>query len=122
MNKENRIKSFTDLYAWQKSHLLVLEIYKITKEYPKSSFSLIDQSQRAAVSVTSNIAEGFGRQTYKEKIQFYYMAQGSISELKNLVLIARDIGYIKLSNDLIELSNDAHRLLQGLITASKQRK
>ena len=77
--------------------------------------------QRSAVSISSNIAEGFGRQGMKEKVQFYYQAQGSLTELKNQILIARDIGYLKNSDftKLDEQGNVTHRLLQGLITKSK---
>jgi four helix bundle protein len=77
--------------------------------------------RRAATSVTSNIAEGFGRQGYKEKIQFYYLAQGSLTELKNQLLIARGVEYISLEQyeELSQQANQAHRLLQGLITKTK---
>lgn len=123
-NKESsfKIKEFTDLISWQEAHKLVIQIYVLTKKFPKTEiFGLISQMQRAAVSITSNIAEGFGRQGYKEKIQFYYMAQGSLTELKNQLLIARDIKYIDNEqyfniNNQIEIS---HKLLQGLITKSK---
>jgi four helix bundle protein len=118
----NKIKSFTDLIAWQEGHKLVLLIYKITKSFPKAElYSLTDQIQRAAISITSNIAEGFGRQSYREKIQFYYMAQGSLTEVKNQIIIARDIGYLKdeLYQQIYNQANSAHMLLQGLITKSK---
>ena len=89
------IRDFTDILAWQEGHKLVLDIYRLTKKFPKEEiFGLVSQMRRAAVSVTSNIAEGFGRQGYKEKVQFFYVAQGSLIELKNQLLIARDIGYI----------------------------
>ena len=79
-----KIRSFTDLNAWKEGHKLVILVYKTTKDFPKKeTYSLVDQMRRAATSVTSNIAEGFGRQTYKEKAQFYYQAQGSLVELKN---------------------------------------
>lgn len=88
----NKIKEFTDLVVWQEGHKLVLLVYEQTNMYPKSeSYSLVDQMRRAAVSITSNVAEGFGRHTYKEKIQFYYMAQGSLTELKNHILISKDL-------------------------------
>ena len=123
MNEEVRkIRSFTDLNVWKQGHELVILIYKTTKSFPKEEmFSLIDQMRRAATSITSNIAEGFGRQTYKEKIQFYYQAQGSLTELKNQLLISRDIGYLKNDQLLIlaDKINNVHRLLQGLITKSK---
>ena len=117
------IKSFTDLRAWQEGHKLAVQVYVFTKTFPKEeAFSLVDQMRRAAVSVTSNIAEGFGRQTYKEKVRFYYIAQGSLTELKNQLLIARDIGYAKKKDFqlLAEQANFAHKLLIGLIRKSKE--
>ncbi|SRR3989339_106787 len=123
MNKEkNKIKSFTDLFVWQEGHKLLLMIYKETKKFPKEElFCLISQIRRAAVSITSNIAEGFGRQGYKEKIQFYYLAQGSLIELKNQLLAAKDIGYIEKDdfNRIAEQANKTHQLLQGIIKSSK---
>ena len=117
-----KIRDFTDLIVWQEGHKLVIYIYKITMSFPKEeTYSLVDQMRRSSSSVTSNIAEGFGRQTYKEKIQFYYLAQGSLIELKNQVIIAKDVGY--LSDDvyirLVEQTNFVHQLLQGLISKSK---
>lgn len=122
MNDNKKIRSFTDLETWRQGHALVINIYKETKTFPKEEvYSLTDQMRRAAVSVTSNIAEGFGRQGCREKIQFYYLAQGSLTELKNQLLIARDIGYLQTNNFsyLADQSNHTHRLLQGLITKTK---
>lgn len=117
-----KIQTFTDLLAWQEGHKLVVTIYKITKKLPKEElYSLTDQMRRAAASVTANIAEGFGRKTYKEKLQFYYMSQGSLTELKNFILIAKDVGYLH-EEDITELLTQAdqtHKLLQGLITKTK---
>lgn len=82
MPEKNTIQEFTDLNSWKVSHDLVLSIYKLTEKLPeKEKFGLISQIKRASVSITSNIAEGFGRQTYKEKVQFYYMAHGSLTEV-----------------------------------------
>lgn len=117
-----KIKDFKDLNAWQEAHKLVLMIYEATRKFPKEEiFGLVIQMRRSAISITSNIAEGFGRQGYKEKIQFYYLAQGSLIELKNQVLIAKDVGYLKHQdfNELIRQADLAHKLLQGLITKSK---
>ncbi len=119
---KEKIKSFTDLKVWEEGHKLVVLIYKVTKKFPKEElYSLVDQMRRAAASVTSNIAEGFGRQGYKEKIQFYYLAQGSLTELKNQIMIAKDIEYLTDEDfrNLVMQANNTHRLLQGLITKSK---
>jgi len=117
-----RIKSFTDLNAWKFGHKLVLEVYKLTSQFPKEEkYALVDQMKRAAVSVTSNIAEGFSRQFYLEKTQFYSMAQGSLTELQNQLLIAKDVGYLNKESfeKLAKLSIMVHKLINGLIKSSK---
>lgn len=119
----SKIKTFTDLKAWKEGHKLVLEIYKITKNFPtEEKFVLGNQMQRAVISITSNIAEGFGRQTYKEKLRFYYITQGSLTEIKNQLIIAKDLGYLnKEEFDKIAIqANESHKLLQGLITKTKE--
>lgn len=120
--KKETIKEFTDLHAWQECHGLVIMVYMSTKQFPKEEiFGLTNQMRRAAISITSNIAEGFGRQGYKEKVQFYYMAHGSLTELKNQIIAAKDITYLLVDDfkKLMNQMNIAHRLLQGLITKSK---
>ena len=90
------IKSFTDLNAWKESHSLDLSIYTATRTFPKNEqYGLTNQIRRASVSVSSNIAEGFSRKSNLEKRQFYHQALGSLTEVQNQILIARDIGYIK---------------------------
>ncbi len=118
----DKIRKFTDLQTWKEGHKLVLMIYKETKVFPQEErYSLVDQMRRAAVSITSNIAEGFGRQGIKEKIQFYYIAKGSLIELENQILVARDVGHITKtdSDNILKQSDITGRLLQGLITKMK---
>ena len=120
--KSGKINDFTDLHTWKASHELVLSIYKISEKFPSSEkFGLASQMQRSAVSITSNIAEGFGRQSYKEKVQFYYLAHGSLTELKNQLIISRDLKYVTQNNfeDLLDKLIRSQRLLQGLIKSSK---
>jgi len=71
--------------------------------------------------IIKNVAEGFGRQTYKEKLQFYFLAQGSLTELKNFILIAKDVDYIdkKGFDELVRQANLTHQLLQGFIQKTK---
>lgn len=112
------ILSFTDLLAWREGHKLVLAIYTITKALPESErFGLVSQSQRAAVSITSNIAEGFGRRGEKEKVQFYYIAHGSLTELHNQLLIMKDTGLIEenVFADTLATLETTNKLLLGLI-------
>lgn len=123
MNQEDKkIKSFTDLFAWQEGHALVLEVYKLTQTFPKEEqFGLTNQIRRAVVSVTSNIAEGFSRSSYKEKAQFYSMALGSLTEVQNQLLIAKDLTYINkgIFVQLAENTVTVNKLLNGLIKKSK---
>jgi four helix bundle protein len=121
-NKVEKIASFTDLDVWKEGHKLVLMVYKVTRLFPKTeTYLLVDQMRRSASSITANIAEGFGRQTYREKLQFYYLSQGSLNELKNFLLIAKDIGYVEQKdfNLLAEQANLTHKILQGLLHKTK---
>ncbi len=121
-HKENKIQRFTDLDTWKEGHKLVILIYGLTKKFPKDEmFGLTSQIRRAAVSITSNIAEGFSRQYYSEKTQFYSIAQGSNTEIQNQLLIARDVGYIA-QDEFEKIANQSvivHKLLNGLIKSSK---
>lgn len=120
----NKIRSFTDLYAWKESHKLALIIYKSTNDFPlNEKFSLIDQMRRAAISITSNIAEGFSRQSNKEKLQFYYTAKGSLTELQNQLFLSKDLGYIN-KETFQQIANQTilvDKLLTGLIKSIKTR-
>lgn len=125
MNQESRrIKSFTDLDAWRIGYKLALDLYDVTNKFPREEvFGIINQLRRAIVSYTSNIAEGFSRNYDKEKVQFYYMALGSMTEVENQLIIAKGIGYL---NDedfdrLAKLAVDATKLINGLIKSTKAR-
>lgn len=118
-----KIESFTDLIAWRESHQLVLMIYRSTGTFPpRETFSLVDQMRRSAISISSNISEGFSRQGKKEKINFYYMAKGSLTELQNQLLVARDVSYItedgfnKISAQTVTVS----KLITGLIKSMRK--
>jgi len=91
-----QIKSFQDLNIWKEAHSLTLEIYKITRKFPKSeTFGLISQIQRAAVSVPANIAEGMGRNTTKELLSFTYNSRGSLYEVLYYLILSKDLGYLE---------------------------
>jgi len=90
-----KIKRFEDILAWQKARELNKMIYTITQKKSFSKdYTMIDQIRRASISIASNIAEGFGRQTDKEFIQFLYIAKGSISEVQCQLYLSLDLGYI----------------------------
>lgn len=120
--EEEKIRTFRDLKAWQEGHKLVILVYDITRMFPKEEmFVLVSQMRRCVVSVTSNIAEGFGRQSAKEKIQFYSISQGSITELQNQLLIAKDIGYIdpQKFEPIAYQTVLVHKIIGGLIKKIK---
>lgn len=117
-----KISAFTDLKAWQEAPKLVLLIYSATNAFPKSEqFGLTNQMRRAAVSVTSNLSEGFSRQSYRDKVQFYSIAHGSLTELQSQLMVARDIQYLqsKVYETTADQALAAHKLISGLIKSSK---
>ena len=120
--EKKKIQSFTDLNAWKEAHKLVVIIYGCAKDFPKEEqFGLTNQLRRAAVSITSNIAEGFSRSSYKDKAHFYTTALGSLTEVQNQLLVARDVGY--LDKTVFHLIADqtiiVSKLLNGLIKSSR---
>jgi four helix bundle protein len=92
MEYKTKIQNFTDLDVWKNSHLFVINIYKISKNFPEiERFGLTSQIRRSAVSITSNIAEGFGRRSAKDKSHFYQMSLGSLYECHSQLLLAQDL-------------------------------
>jgi four helix bundle protein len=114
------ISKFTDLTTWQTAHKLVVKLLKILAD-KKSYNPLSDQMSRAAISITSNIAEGFARSSRKDKVHFYIIARGSITELQNQLLIARDTDFISTSyfSELADLTVTTSKLLHGLMKSTR---
>ncbi|MCL0082943.1 four helix bundle protein [Thermodesulfovibrionales bacterium] len=113
-----QIKRFEDIEAWKKARALVKEIYRATGESRFSKdFSLKDQIRRAAVSVMSNTAEGFSRQTDKEFVQFLHIAKGSTSEVQSQLYVELDLDYIskKEFTSLYSNADEVARLISGFI-------
>ena len=113
-----KIERFEEIQAWQKARELVRNIYDTTsKEDFARDYSLKDQIRRASVSVMSNIAEGYARQTDKEFNQFLHIALGSVAEVQSQLYIARDLSYISEEefNRIYELSSEVARLITGFI-------
>lgn len=122
--EKTRIEKFTDLKAWQASREMVFAVYQATKKFPhEEQFGITSQMKRAAVSVSSNIAEGFSRGSMKDKVHFYIMGHGSLTELQNQVILSRDLGFMSDENFrlFVEKAEQAEKLLVGLIKASKER-
>ena len=117
-----KINSFKDLIAWQKAHEFALVVYKVTDKFPENEkFRLIDQLRRAVVSITSNIAEGFSRKSSKEKINFYLISLGSITEVQSQLVLAKDLNYLNKErfDELEQQSIVVHKLCNGLIKACR---
>ena len=118
------IKSFRDLEAWKKAHDLAIDIYKVTEDFPqKEQFGLSSQMRRAAVSISSNIAEGFSRISLKEKIHFYSIAHGSNTELQAQILIAKDVDLLthEAADNLLTKAIEVHKILTGLLKSTRLR-
>ncbi len=114
------LRSYRELIAWQKSVDLVAEIYAITREFPRDEiYGLTSQLRRSAVSVPSNIAEGQGRATKGEFIQFLGHARGSLFELETQIVIAEKLGYLAPQIELQVASRitEVARILNGLLTS-----
>ena len=109
---------YKNLNTYIKANELVLLIYEITKKFPKEElFGLTSQIRRCAVSVPANIVEGYGRRTNKDKLQFYYIARGSLNELEYYLDLSNQLSYMS-KNDYdkaVNIRNDAGKLLAGLI-------
>ena len=89
------MQNYRDLQVWKKSHVLTLEVYKITKAFPKEEvFGLVSQLRRASVSIPTNIAEGSGRFTQKDFASFLQISLGSCQEVEYLTFLAKELNYI----------------------------
>lgn len=115
-----RIKSYRDLLAWQKAMMLVEEVYRTTKGFPKEEiYALTQQIRRAAISVPSNIAEGHSRTGSREFVHRLSIANGSLSEGETQMEIARRLGYISAGQleKFEEMTSEIGRILQGLMNS-----
>jgi len=111
-------KSFTDLIVWQKAHEFVLEVYKVTRDYPmEERFALCSQFQRAAVSIPANIAEGYKKLSKADKLRFLNISQGSLEECRYYIILSRDLSYIsvKTKNELTGTLEEVSKLLNSYI-------
>lgn len=115
------MESYEDLIVWQKAYQLVLDMYRITKDFPADErFGLVQQMRRAAVSIPSNIAEGWGRGTRKDYTRFVEMARGSSYELQTQLRIASDLGYMRHDDPIHDLISEVEKLANGLVRSLKQ--
>jgi len=117
-----KIQKFEDLIAWQDAHKLTLMIYRLTVRFPLSEkFNLTSQLRRAGVSIESCIAEGFCRYHYKERLQFYYDARGSLGEVRSQIADARDLFFVTTEQyqTIINQAEKTEIVLAGLIRSTR---
>jgi four helix bundle protein len=116
------VQTYKDIIAWQKSHQLTLLVYELSEKYPKTeTFGLTSQTRRCAVSVPSNIAEGFKRRHKNDSIHFYNISQSSLEELRYQLLLAKDLKYIsdKQHHQAENLSDEVAKLIYSWIKSQK---
>ena len=109
-----QIRTFKDLKVWQKAHELALAVYQTTKHFPvEEKFGLITQLRRAAVSVVSNLVEGFRRKSLKDSLNFYNIADSSLEELKYQLILSRDLKFIAPDqfNNIYSLTEEVGKML-----------
>jgi len=110
------IASFKELDVWKIAHQNVLEIYRITKSYPRDEmFGLSSQMRRSAVSIPANIAEGFGRRQPRDKARYYNIAQASIEELRYYLILSKDLGYVEDAAAVGQSLDSVARMLKKLV-------
>jgi four helix bundle protein len=116
--KGRKIKSYKDLLAWSKSMELIKLVYRLTRLYPDNErYGLTAQTRRAAVSVPSNIAEGYGRRTRADYVRFLDIARGSANELETQMLAAMSLGFAPNADwqDALDRVDEVQRILRGLV-------
>ena len=124
MAEKEKIQSYRDLVAYRKAYDLALKTYEVTSQFPKEELcGLVSQLRRAAVSVPSNIAEGYQRGSRKEYIQFLSIANGSVAELETQLSLSKDLKMLPQERfvEVTELCQDVSRLLHNLIRSLKQK-
>jgi four helix bundle protein len=117
------VKTFRDLLVWQKSMSLVTEVYKASANFPADeTFGLTSQLRRCVVSIPSNIAEGFGRDTTNDYLRFLGIAKGSLYEAQTQIEIGRNLQFVEESrfDTLLEQSREIERMLTSMIRKIKE--
>jgi four helix bundle protein len=113
------MQRFTELKVWQRSHGLVLQVYRLTKSFPpEERYGLTSQIRRATLSVSTNIAEGSKRQTNTEYARFLNIAEGSLAETEYLLMVSRDLGYLNanITSPLLAEADEIAKMLHALRT------
>jgi len=119
MDTATTSKKFEELLVWQKAHSFVLEVYNVTRSFPKEEmYGLTSQFRRAAISVPANIAESFVKRGIPDKLRFYNISQGSLEECRYYSILSRDIGYTSEESLMIKI-DEISRMLNSYISKVK---
>jgi four helix bundle protein len=121
---ETKTRSYQDLIVWQKAVQLVTDIYSLTKKFPADErFGIISQLNRASISIPTNIAEGWGRETSKNYLQFLRTSRGSVMEVQTLLIISKNLGFVSQSEfeSLSAKVEEVGKILQGLIKSVREK-
>lgn len=110
------LKTYKELLVWQKAFRLCTAVYRVTKKFPvEERYGLTAQIRRAAVSIPSNIAEGYGRGTTRDYVRFLWIANGSLAELETQLLLAREFDY--LSEENMHAASEDHAEVERMLAA-----
>ena len=124
INEKYQLRTFKDLIAWQKSYELCRNVYLVSKEFPRSElFGLTSQMKRSALSIPSNIAEGYTRPSTNDYLRFLYIAYSSLAELETQLILATDLNYLPKdkSSEIKQSQMEVQRILLGLIKSLKSK-
>ena len=113
-------KTLEELIVWHKAHQLVLEIYRLSKTFPRDElYGLDSQIRRVAVYIPANVTESFKKRTYRDKLRFFNIAQGSLEEVRYYLILCTDLKYCdtaELGHDLVEIN----RILEAYMTSIRK--
>ena len=115
-----RLTDFRQLNVWQKAHKLVLEIYEVTRKFPKEEKQeLVSRMRAAAMTIPTKIAEGFMRRSPREKAVSYKLTQEALEEVKYYIILSKDLDYLKDVEELLMSVEEVGRMLTGLVRSVK---
>ena len=119
-----RVSNYRDLVVWKRAVEFVAEIYRISASFPRDErFGLTAQARRASVSVSANIAEGSGRATSRDLLNFLSHARGSLKEAESMVFVAQRLGFVSAADciEALRLADETSRMLAGLRVSIRKR-
>ncbi|MFA9288280.1 MAG: four helix bundle protein [Weeksellaceae bacterium] len=118
-----KVQSFTDLHAWKEAHQIVVDLYGVTKDFPKSEISSLAQELRdSSLAISNAIAKGYEQRMYKEKIQQFSYAVTSLTKLRNELYLAHDLSYVadEQFNQLLERTHTVQKMLLSFMKKAKE--